>query len=200
MSDSLRLAERCVAGERAAQRELYEAHRRRAHRALYRILGTNGPMDDLLQDVFVNVFRSLPSYRGDAPLSAWVDRVAVRVAYAHIGQRRRLPVPIGAELEVATESPSADRTLAAREAMARLYALLARLDPKLQVAFALHVIDDRPLAEVAALMDATVMATKTRVWRARREVVARARRDPALADLVNHLDAEPARSENEGTA
>jgi RNA polymerase sigma-70 factor (ECF subfamily) len=192
------LVERCIASDRSAQRELYHAYRRRAHRTLYRILGSNVAMDDLLQEVFVNVFRSLPTYRGESSLGVWIDRIAVRVAYAHISDRTKAHAPLELVRDVPSEEPSAERQAFAREAVRRLYAQLARMDPKLHVAFSLHVIDDRPLAEVAQLMDATVVATKTRVWRARRELWDRAKRDPALADLVHDLDASAEKADKKG--
>ena len=72
----------------------------------------------------------------------------------------------------------------AREAARRAYALLDRLELNKRVAFSLHVIDGRPLAEVARVMDASLVATKVRVWRARREMERRADRDPVLKNFL----------------
>ncbi len=72
----------------------------------------------------------------------------------------------------------------AREATRHLYATLDGLAPKLRLAFALHAIDGRAIHEVAELMSATVVATKARVWRARRYVEKRANADPVLAEYL----------------
>jgi RNA polymerase sigma-70 factor (ECF subfamily) len=182
--DDLLLAERCVAGDRLAQQELFRTHRRRVHATLYRILGSNASMDDLIQDAFMNVFRSLRIYRGEAALSTWIDRCTVRVAYAFISQRRtRLPV-LELVPELPANDPSAEDRALAREAARHLYAELEKMDPKQRMAFSLHAIDGRPLAEVAELMEATLVATKTRVWRARQHLEKRARKDPTLAGFV----------------
>ena len=77
-----------------------------------------------------------------------------------------------------------ERTAWLREVARRLYAVLDTMSPKYRVAYALHVIDGRKLREVAALMDATLVATKTRVWRARRIVEAKAERDPWLSEYL----------------
>jgi DNA-directed RNA polymerase specialized sigma24 family protein len=61
------------------------------------------------------------------------------------------------------------------------------VDPKQRVAFALAVIDGRPLAEVAEMTDSSVVAVKTRVWRARKDLMKRAARDPVLAQYVSEL-------------
>jgi RNA polymerase sigma-70 factor (ECF subfamily) len=108
----------------------------------------------------------------------------VRVAWAHIAQRKAR----GPHLELVTDVPagdaSAEQRVIAREAARRLYAELEKMDPVQRVAFTLHVVDGRPLSEVAEIMEATLVATKTRVWRARRAIEKRARRDPALASFV----------------
>src|ERR1700722_20320359 len=86
--DDFELARRCVSGDPAAHRELFQRERRRVHVILYRVLGSNGDMEDLLQETFIEVFRSIPGFRGEAALGTWLDRIAVRVAYAHLTRRR----------------------------------------------------------------------------------------------------------------
>jgi DNA-directed RNA polymerase specialized sigma24 family protein len=56
--------------------------------------------------------------------------------------------------------------------------------PKMRIAFTLHELEGHPLAEVAELMEATVVATKTRVFRARQRIDAAARKDPVLKSFV----------------
>jgi DNA-directed RNA polymerase specialized sigma24 family protein len=65
-----------------------------------------------------------------------------------------------------------------------LYAVLDEVPAAQRVAFTLHAIDGRPLKDVADAMKATVVATKVRVWRARRAVEHAARRDPLMAELL----------------
>jgi hypothetical protein len=65
------------------------------------------------------------------------------------------------------------------------------MDATLRLAITLHVIDDRPVAEVAKMMDASVVATKTRVWRARRHLEKCARRDPSLEAFLSRRAAPP---------
>jgi RNA polymerase sigma-70 factor (ECF subfamily) len=182
--EDLALAERCVAGDRASQQRLFHGHKRRMHATLYRVLGSNAYMDDLLQEAFMNVFRSLRLFRGESSLATWIDRCTVRVAWAHIAQRKARAPHLELVADVPAGDASAEDRVLAREAARRLYAELDKMDPKQRLAFTLHVIDGRPLSEVAELMEATLVATKTRVLRARRSIVKRARRDPALASFV----------------
>ena len=75
------LVDRCLTGEPAATRELFRRHKNRVHACLFRVLGSNRDMDDLLQEAFLQVFQSLRGWRAEASLATWVDRVSVRVAY-----------------------------------------------------------------------------------------------------------------------
>jgi RNA polymerase sigma factor (sigma-70 family) len=188
-SEDLALARRCVEGDRFAQRALYDRERRRVHATLYRVLGSNRQIEDALQEVFLQVFRSIESFRGDASLRTWIDRCSVRVAYATLAKRR---ASRGPELELVHDvpagDPDAERIALAREATRRLYSVLDRLEDKQRVAFTLHAIEGLPLADVASAMDATVVATKTRVFRARHFVEGAAKKDALLAAFVRERE------------
>jgi RNA polymerase sigma-70 factor (ECF subfamily) len=177
------LVDRCIAHDRAAQRDLFRRESRRVHATLYRILGTNVSMDDLVQDVFIEVFRSLASFRGESSLSTWIDRCTAHVAISHL--RRKRPKLVEMVDETHSKEPGPEQSMLVREAARRLYAELDRMDPTLRLALTLHVVDDRPVAEVARMMGASVVATKTRVWRARRHLEKCAERDPALAAFLS---------------
>jgi RNA polymerase sigma-70 factor, ECF subfamily len=180
------LAQRAAAGDRASQRELFHAQKQAVHHALFRVLGSNRELEDLLQDAFVAIFRALPSFRGDSTLARWCQTIAMRTAYATIAKRR--PPTLELVDDIARDpSPDALRIVRAREAVRRLYAALDRIEPKQRIAFALAVIDGRPLAEVVELTESTMLAVKTRVWRARRELMRRARQDEVLAGYLSEL-------------
>lgn len=179
------LAQRCASGEREAQRQLFDDQRERVHLILFRILGSNRDMEDLIQEAFIAVFRSLSSYRGESLLATWVDRITARVAFRHLS--RSAPATVRLQLvrpEPLAESPSAEQELHSRDAARRLYALLDRLPPKYRVAYALHVIDERPIVEVAAITEVSLVAAKNRVWRARRMVQKGAQADLVLRDYL----------------
>ena len=182
--DDLALARRCAAGDVAGQRQLFRSYRGQVHRALYRILGSNRDMEDLVQDVFIEVFRSLERFRGEAKLSTWIGRITTRVAFAAIGRRKPAAASLDAVPEPDAGAPDAREVMAMRQAAGRLYAALDRVEPAQRIAFALHVIEGLPLREVAELTESSLVATKSRVWRARRELERRARRDPLLAGFL----------------
>jgi RNA polymerase sigma-70 factor, ECF subfamily len=187
------LVDRCLSGESAAARELFRRHRGRVHACLFRVLGGNQDMDDLLQEAFLQVFQSLRGWRAEASLATWIDRVAVRVAYRYLtGRKKRGPMvelvedePITGAVDISFGATvGGARRQLARDGVRRLYAVLDELSPAARLAFTLHEIDGRSMAEVADIVGATVTATKLRVWRARRAVEAAAAADPVLREFV----------------
>ena len=198
------LVDRCLTGEPAATRELFRRHRARVHASLFRVLGTNRDMDDLLQEAFIQVFQSLRNWRAEASLSTWIDRVSVRVAYRYLSQRGRRIVTTdlmdddgvssAADGVTVSDGPGARRQLA-RDGVKRLYEVLDELGAASRLAFTLHEIDGRPLAEVAALVGSTVTATKLRVWRARKKIEQAATADPVLREFIDPAAAAAALKE-----
>lgn len=186
------LVDRCLTGEPAATRELFRRHRARVHASLYRVLGTNRDMDDLLQEAFLQVFQSLRGWRAEASLATWIDRVAVRVAYRYLARRGRrvatTELAVDDELPaVSGDAPTAKRQLA-RDGVRRLYAVLDELSAAARLAFTLHAIDGRSLGETAKLVGSSVTATKLRVWRARRRIEDAAAGDPVLSEFLIAYD------------
>ncbi len=183
------LVDRCLTGEPAATRELFRRHRKRVHASLFRVLGSNRDMDDLLQEAFLQVFQSLRGWRAEASLATWVDRVAVRCAYRYLSQRgRRIATDVlededAVALTAPAAGPGARRQLA-RDGVVRLYAVLDELSAAARLAFTLHELDGRSLAQTAELVGSTVTATKLRVWRARKRIEAAAAADPVLCEFL----------------
>ncbi|MEO7735793.1 MAG: RNA polymerase sigma factor [Kofleriaceae bacterium] len=183
----LELARRAASGDRAAQRQVFLEQRAHVHRALYRILGSNREIEDLVQDAFIEIFRALGSFRGTSSLGRWCQTIAVRIAYLAISRRRAPTVDLALVDDGLANDVDVRRTVQMREAARRLYAALDRIEPKQRIAFALAAIDGRPLAEVAQLTGSTMFAIKTRLWRARRELMALAARDAVLSAYLQEL-------------
>lgn len=187
----LELARRAASGDRGAQRELFLEQRTTVHRALYRILGSNRELEDLLQDTFIEIFRAVHSFRGDSTLSRWCQTIAIRVAYLAISRRRPPAVELALVEDTVASDADVRRHVQVREAARRLYAALDRIEAKQRIAFALAAIDGKSLSEVAELTNSSVFAVKTRVWRARRELMRRAGKDATLAAYLQELEGGP---------
>jgi RNA polymerase sigma-70 factor (ECF subfamily) len=182
--DEAELVAACLAGDVAAQRALFRRELNRVYATIYRILGPTREVDDLVQETFIAVFRGLAKFRGEARLSTWIDRIAVRVALDHVRTRKATPVPLGVIGDELSDASIPDAQAHARDGLRRLYAALSQLSPDARTAFALYAIDGRSVAEVARLVGTTVVTAKVRIWRARRELMKRAAEDPVLKELL----------------
>jgi RNA polymerase sigma-70 factor (ECF subfamily) len=182
------LARRAADGDRVAQRELFHAHRTGVHHTLFRILGSNREIEDLVQDAFLEIFRALPSFRGDSSLARWCQTIATRTAYLSISRRKPAAIDLALLEEELPDHSDTRRQVQLREAARRLYAALERIEARQRIAFALAVIDGCSLADVAQLTDASLVAVKSRVWRARRELMKRASKDAVLASYLEELE------------
>jgi RNA polymerase sigma-70 factor (ECF subfamily) len=187
-AEDLALARRAASGDRAAQRDVFLAQRAAVHHTLFRILGSNRDLEDLVQDAFFEIFRALPSFRGDSTLTRWCQTIATRVAYLAISRKKPPAVDLALVEEQLPDSTDTRRDAQHREAARRLYAALDRLDPKQRIAFALATLDGLSMAEVAALTESSIVAVKTRVWRARKDLMKRAKKDELLRTYITELE------------
>jgi len=187
-ADDGELIAACIEGDKQAQRTLFRREYPRVHATVYRILGTarGGEIDDLVQETFIAVFRALPAFRGDARLSTWIDRIAVRGVFHHLRTKKASAANTIALDAIADVDGGGrvDEQAQARDGLRRLYAALAKLTPEARTAYALYAIDGRSINEVAEITGSTKITAKTRIWRARREVERRAAADPVLAELL----------------
>jgi RNA polymerase sigma-70 factor (ECF subfamily) len=175
------IIERCQKGDRDALGEFYRLYRAEVARNLHRVLGPGrGDLDDVLQDVFIEAFRSIGRFRGDSKLTTWLYRVCVNVALQRLRKRRRLAEVSGDEVAESTSDETPERGLDARRRLDAVYRILDRLSPKKRVVFILHEIEGREPKEIAAIVGAPVLTVRTRLHYARKEFYAHVATEPRL--------------------
>jgi RNA polymerase sigma-70 factor (ECF subfamily) len=191
--DDPALVEACRAGDLRALDRFFRSQGPYLERVILRLIGPTADLEDLVQTTFVEAMKSFPRYRGEANLRTWVTRIAVHVTMQQLrrGLRRHVPLellPSDDEPQDGARSP--DRLLDDRRIATRLHALLDQIAPKKRVAFLLYTVEGHSMEEVAAFTGAGLSATKSRIWFARRELVALVRHDPVLRELVGALGEE----------
>jgi RNA polymerase sigma-70 factor (ECF subfamily) len=186
MPDEDRLIARAAAGDAAAFRELYERHRTDVARLVYRMLGNRSDFEDVIQEVFVQVYRSLKDFRGQAKFSTWLHRVTVNVVLMHRRSARSRPVfadePPGDGL-LRSNDVRPDEDAERRERVRAFGRLLDRLADKKRIVFVLHELEGISPGEIARIVGAPVLTVRTRLFYARRELEAMLREEPSLAGL-----------------
>jgi RNA polymerase sigma-70 factor (ECF subfamily) len=191
VDDTDLVVRRAAAGEPDAFRQLFTRHRSDVARLVYRMLNAPSDLEDVVQEVFVQVFRSLKDFRGQAKFSTWLHRVTVNVVLMHRRSARSRPVlteEMPGELVADDGQTLPDDDVERLERMRAFQRLLARLADKKRVVFVLHELEGMSPAEISDVVGAPVLTVRTRLFYARRELEAMLGEEPTLANLV-HLGA-----------
>lgn len=186
------LIERCKTGDGIAFREVFRNHRSDVARLVQRMSGRPSDLEDLVQEVFLQVYRSIKDFRGQSRFSTWLYRVTVNVVLMQRRAAKSRPVlheapddAFGADLH---ELP--DDQVARARRVAAFYRLLDRLSDKKRAVFILHELEGMSPSEIAKIVSAPVLTVRTRLFYARRELLALLREEPALEVVAHELRAE----------
>jgi RNA polymerase sigma-70 factor (ECF subfamily) len=173
------MVERALRGDRRAFDEIYRRHVAMVHRRITRLVGPDPEREDLVQHVFIDAFRGLHKFRGDALFTTWLHRIVVNVAYEHLRRRKRRGRDLGeAELErIVADADSPEALARQREELARALGFLERIHPKKRIAFILRTVEGLSLEEIGAIVGANAPAVGQRVKHAQRELFALIERD-----------------------
>ena len=146
--------------------------------------------EDLVQIALVQLIESLPAYRGECPLDAWVSAVAANVVYKHIRRRRLERNIFEAALDDDEELSSSQKTtgiaqrILLRDAVKQVVEHLTTMRSERAWAFVLHDVCGYSLDEVAHISGVSVAAAQSRLVRGRRDLHQMIAADPRLADLL----------------
>ena len=160
---------RCQAGEPAAFRELFRNHKNDVARLIHRMLGHTSDLDDVIQEVFLQVHKSIKDFRGQARFSTWLYRVTVNVVLMHRRAARSRPMFVEApESQVPSDrAPLPDEQVARRARIRAFNRLLDRLSEKKRTVFVLHELEGLSHEDIARLTRTSVGTTKAQLHRAR---------------------------------
>ena len=170
------LVERCRAGEEAACAELVSTHQRMVFGLALHLLGDRDEALDLSQEVFLRVFRTLSSFRGQSALRTWIYRIVVNQARNRQRWWRRRhrseQVSLDEHLQQFGDMESSgdlppDRLLASKETAARIWQALDRLPFDQRTALVLREVDGLRYEEIAFTLGVAVGTVKSRLTRAR---------------------------------
>ena len=157
---------RASAGERTAQRDLYQHFRDRIFLLIRRIVG-DSDADDVTQECFLQVFTKLESFRFESQFTTWLHRLAVNEGLQHNRSRARRKESGG---PIRDEGIGKFAAAATMENAELLEVALSRIDPELRLVFELKEVDELPYAEIAELIGIPEGTVGSRLNRARTEL------------------------------
>lgn len=171
------LVERCLKGDEAAWEDLVKIHTRRVYGICYRFTGSDAEAQDLAQEVFLRVFRSLGTFRaGEGSFVVWLTRLSRNLLIDHYRRTKqdRATDSIEQQLPMLEEKTAiaarADGLLASREAGEALQAALHKLSPELRETVILRDIEEMEYREIAQVLNVPEGTVKSRLNRGRAEL------------------------------
>lgn len=155
---------------------IMRTHQRQIFRTLVALVGDADLADNLTQECFLRAYQNLARFRGECSITTWLTRIAINLAKDHHRSRRQSfwkrlfagdrEEVLDAVQRIADAQPSAERRLIAREQLGAVWAALDKLPGQQRIAFLLRFSEERPLAEIAEIMDLEVGTVKAHLARA----------------------------------
>lgn len=168
------LIRRAQAGDESAFASLVERHRARAWRVARGLVGSDEDAQDLVQEAFLRVFRSLSTFDFDHGFTTWLYRIVTNLAIDHL-RKRRAAVSTSAssdeesDLDLPDESgPRPSEGLEHLELAREVDACLASLAPHFQSVLRLREMEGLPCTEIARIVGATHVTVRWRLHRGRK--------------------------------
>src|SRR3984957_15385995 len=181
-TDDAALARLAAARDPRAAAALWDRYATLVRGILRRTLGPSADVEDLVQDAFIGLFRTLPGLRDPDALRSFVVGTALRVARSELRRRRVRRwlslTPTGLLPDTAQQGAVDPE---ARRAVKRLYEVLDKIDDRGRMAFVLRYLEGYELTEVAEALGCSLATTKRALAKAQERVNAMVKRDPLLA-------------------
>ena len=178
------LVRKCLTGDSRAWEEIVRLHQRRIYNLCYRFTGSPDNAQDLTQDVFIRVYRTLASYDVEkGAFTTWLTTLTRNLLVDHFRRSRQDRVTDSMDAGLREEddslslsdrledhSPSPDDRLASKETQKMVQAALARLSPDLREAVILRDLQDMDYREIAQTLNVPEGTVKSRINRGRMEL------------------------------
>lgn len=175
----LELIQRLRDGDELAFKTMVETYQDMVFNTALGVVQNNEDAEDVTQEVFIQVFRSIDQFKGDSRLSTWIYRITTTKALDHIRSKKRkkrfafVTSLFGANNELLHEPvdfyhPGVD--MDRKEQAALLFRMIAQLPDNQKVAFNLHKTEELSYQEIAAIMGISVSAVESLLFRARQNL------------------------------
>jgi RNA polymerase sigma-70 factor (ECF subfamily) len=173
LEPSAELLAKCKKSDKEAFRELFRRYRTYAYNLIFKILGRGVEHEDLVQEVFFQIYISLPSFKGESSFSTWFHRMVIHVCTGHlryIKAGKRIPQSEMVAYDTVSDfnrKPAGPGGYEVRELVEKA---IATLDERLRVPLVLSVYSEMELGEISGVLGIPEGTVKSRLFAARQKV------------------------------
>jgi RNA polymerase sigma-70 factor, ECF subfamily len=178
------LIRRCVAGDAAAWEDIVRQYHRRIYNICYRFAGSSDEAEDLTQDVFIKMYKTLSTYDLDrGAFMTWVTTITRNLLVDHFRKSKydritdSLDTPVSEHEDamplsehIEDKNPAPDAQVQRHEASATVHQALQKLSPELREAVILRDLQDMDYREIATVLKVPEGTVKSRINRGRAEL------------------------------
>ena len=164
METDAAIVRRAIEGDERAMRLLWNQHAAHVDAVVRRLAADPDLAEDIAQEVWIQIFRALPSWRGDAKFSTWVHRVAINRSLNALRRTKRIAATETAiEEDSAAVEQDADRSMLAQT----IDEAARQLSPGARTVFLLHDVEGYTHEEIATELGITPGGSKSQLFKAR---------------------------------
>jgi RNA polymerase sigma-70 factor, ECF subfamily len=167
--DENEAVDQAKSGDPEGHEKLYRLNKRRIYSLCLRYAENASDAEDLTQEVFLQMYRKIGGFRGEAKFASWLHRVAVNVAMMHLRKRRLQEVSLESSMTAAAEAIRPNITVFPLERLALLRAL-ASLPKGRRSVVVLHDIEGHTHVEVGRILGLNVSTSKSKLREAHRNL------------------------------
>jgi RNA polymerase sigma factor (sigma-70 family) len=161
-----KLAERCIRGDRKAQFELYKQYSKAMFNICCRMLNNRVDAEDLLQEIFSDVFTRLHGFRFDSTIGAWIKRITINKCINEINRRK-------AKLEYVEEVPELithEEEEKVELSVEKIKSAMEQLPNGSRIVFSLYLLEGYDHEEIGQILNISESTSKTQYMRAKQKV------------------------------
>ena len=163
-----RLVERCKAGDRIAQFELYKKYTKAMHNVAMRITRDVMEAEDVLQEAFVRAFKNLHSFKGDSTFGAWLKRIVINTSINHLKKRKGEFVDIeDVKLDAFEHQPEFSSS---SSQMKKIREAIMKLPDGYRLVFSLYLIEGYDHKEIGNILKISEATSKSQYSRAKKKL------------------------------
>jgi RNA polymerase sigma-70 factor (ECF subfamily) len=161
------LVRRAAAGDMEAFEEIYRLHHRRVYSLCLRMTQNAAESEDLAQEVFVHLFKTIHSFRGESHFTTWLHRMTVNQVLMHFRRRKRRRTESLDDGETFAQVASRDAGATPSPDALALEAAIAELPPGYRAVLVLHDVEGYEHEEIARLLGCAAGTSKSQLHKAR---------------------------------
>ena len=155
---------RAIEGDERALRQLWSQHAPHIDAVVRRLAGDPDLAKDIAQEVWIQIFRALPTYRGESQFGTWAHRIAVNRTLNALRRARRIAQ---SETEIDEDVAETDETAERSLLAATIEEAMKKLAPGARTVFVLHDVEGYTHEEIATELGITAGGSKSQLFKAR---------------------------------